>query len=81
MGLESPLRYCFWGGEAVSRRKVTRVKGKVVDPYLGPKGRPPVWKDPNDMPLGPLMHIHRKCLRDLGYSYWGPYLRALEEGQ
>ena len=81
LGMESPLRYCFWGGEAVSRRKVIRVDGKVVDPYLGPQGRPSGWKDAKDIPLGPLMHMHRKCLRDIGYSLWWPYLRAWQHGR
>ena len=78
LGLDSPLSYCFWGGEAVTKREAIVVNGEVVDPYLGPKGRPLTWKVPEKIPLGPLMHMHRECLRDLGESPWWSFLRAWE---
>ena len=57
-----------------------RVKGKVVAPHLGPKGRPELWWDPNKTPIAIRMHRHRKMLRE-GRSPWGPYLRDLEDGE
>ena len=75
----SPLSKCLSEEEVVTR-KLIRVRGKVVAPHLGPKGRPELWWDPDKTPIAIRMHRHRKMLRE-GWSPWGPYLRDLEDGE
>ena len=77
----SPLKQCLSEEEVVTRRMIIRVKGKVVAPHLGPKGRPKKWKDPYKCPLAIRLSFHRKLLVEKGWSPWWGYLRELTDGE
>ena len=77
----SPIKHCLLEEEVVTRDVIIRVNGKVVAPHLGPKGRPNIWKGPDEVPIAVRMHFHRKLLMEKRWSPWGPYLRELADGE
>ena len=78
----SPLKQCLSEEEVITRRIIIRVKGKVVAPHLGPKGRPRIFKDPNKCPPVVSLHCHRKWLMDkVKGAWWSPWWGNLRELQ